>query len=305
MNNLPASIKICEVGPRDGLQNEKEILTVEKKIELIEAAADAGVKVIEIGSFVSSKVVPQMADTDQVAKKMRRKDGVEYRGLIFNMRGLKRVEDAGIGKAKITVSASKSHCLRNMNKTPEEAVKSFEEIVAYAAQKKIHLSGAISTSFGCSIDGVIQLEQVIAIIVQLRKLGITEISLSDTTGMANPLQVYKYGVSVKKMFPDVVWTLHFHDTRGMGLANVLAGLMAGITSYDACFAGLGGCPFAPGASGNIATEDLVNMAEAMGVATGVNLEKYIALGHKVERYIGSTRSSSILRAGCCRDIIKK
>ncbi|MCD8360857.1 MAG: hydroxymethylglutaryl-CoA lyase [Acidaminococcaceae bacterium] len=305
MKKLPGSIKVCEVGPRDGLQNEKELLTVEKKIELIEAAADAGISVIEVGSFVSPKAVPQMAATDQVAQKMHKKKGVEYRALIFNMQGLKRAEAVGIDKAKITVSASRSHCLRNMNKTPEEAVQSFAEIADYAVQKKISLSGAVSTAFGCSIDGAVPLEQVIAIIMQIRKLGIREISLSDTTGMANPLQVYKYGTEVKKLFPDIDWVLHFHNTRGMGLANVLAGLMAGITTYDACFAGLGGCTFAPGASGNIATEDLINMAEEMGIATGIDLEKYIALGHKVEDYICGARSSSILRAGRCCDIMKK
>jgi len=192
-----------------------------------------------------------------------------------------------------------------MNKTPEEAVKSFAELAEYAEQKKIVLSGAISTSFGCSIDGIVPLEQVVNIIFQLRKLGIQEISLSDTTGMANPLQVYEYGVHIKKLFPDIEWVLHFHNTRGMGLANVLAGLMAGITNYDACFAGLGGCPFAPGASGNIATEDLINMCEEMGIMTGTDLAKYLELGYRVERYIGGSRSSALLRAGRNCDIKSK
>ena len=282
MKSLPDFIKICEVGPRDGLQNEKVFLTIEQKLELIETAAEAGIKVIEIGSFVNPKAVPQMADTDQIAARLHRKAGVEYRGLIFNMQGLKRAETAGLSKAKITVSASRSHCLRNMNKTPEEAVKSFAELAEYAEQKKIVLS-----------------------IFQLRKLGVQEISLSDTTGMANPLQVYEYGVHIKKLFPDIEWVLHFHNTRGMGLANVLAGLMAGITNYDACFAGLGGCPFAPGASGNIATEDLINMCEEMGIMTGTDLAKYLELGYKVERYIGGSRSSALLRAGRNCDIKSK
>ena len=290
MKSLPDFIKICEVGPRDGLQNEKVFLTIEQKLELIETAAEAGIKVIEIGSFVNPKAVPQMADTDQIAARLHRKAGVEYRGLIFNMQGLKRAEAAGISKAKIT---------------PEEAVKSFAELAEYAEQKKIVLSGAISTSFGCSIDGIVPLEQVVNIIFQLRKLGIQEISLSDTTGMANPLQVYEYGVHIKKLFPDIEWVLHFHNTRGMGLANVLAGLMAGITNYDACFAGLGGCPFAPGASGNIATEDLINMCEEMGIMTGTDLAKYLELGYRVERYIGGSRSSALLRAGRNCDIKSK
>ncbi|CAK7020729.1 hydroxymethylglutaryl-CoA lyase [uncultured Phascolarctobacterium sp.] len=305
MKRLPSEIKICEVGPRDGLQNEEKNLSTEEKVELIELAAEAGAKVIEIGSFVNPKAVPQMADTDAVARKINRKADVEYRALIFNMQGLERAEAAGITKAKVTVSASRSHCLRNMNKTPEEAVASFATIAEYAEAKGIVLSAAISTAFGCSIDGTIPFEQVLSIIFQLRKLGVQEISLSDTTGMANPLQVYTYGSEIVKLFPDISWVFHFHDTRGMGLANVLMGMLAGITTYDACFGGLGGCPFAPGASGNIATEDLVNMCMEMGIGTGYDLNKYIKLGYKVESYIGGRRSSSILKAGLCCDSQKK
>lgn len=303
--NLPQSITVCEVGARDGLQNEKVLLSVAQKVELLEKAVTAGCKIVEVGSFVNPKAMPAMADTDEVCRQLRFEPGVEYRGLIFNLKGLQRAEAAGLTKAKLTVSASRGHCLANMNKTPEQAVESFAACVEYAQVHKLQLSAAISTSFGCSIDGIVPFAQVLSVAKKLRSLGLTEISLSDTTGMANPVQVYRYCVNMQQELPDVTWNLHFHNTRGLGLVNVLAGLQAGITRYDASFAGLGGCPFAPGASGNIATEDLLNMCAEMGIATGVDLEQYLELGRLVEQYVGGTRSSSLLRAGRCCDIVRR
>lgn len=300
----PRTVTVCEVGPRDGLQNEKTLLTVEQKIELIERSAAAGAKVIEIGSFVHPKAVPQMADTDEVAKRMKRINGVEYRALVMNLRGLERAEAAGITKAKLTVSASRSHSLSNLNKTPEEAVQGFAKCAEYAAAHGIELSGAISTAFGCPFEGKVPLKQVLSVVRCFKEFGINELSLSDTTGMANPEQVYTYGVTVKEVFPDVKWVLHFHNTRGMGLANVVSGMLAGIDIYDACFAGLGGCPFAPGASGNIATEDLVHMLHEMGILTDYDLEEGIEIGRRVREFIGHDTDSFILRAGRCSDIVK-
>lgn len=301
--NWPDKILICEVGPRDGLQIEKAILTAEQKIELIERIADAGIKIIEIGSFVSPKAVPQMADTDEVAKKMKRKADVEYRALIMNLKGLKRAEDAGIYKAKLTVSASKSHSLANLNKTPEEAVQAFGETAEYAAVHGISLSGAISTAFGCPFEGKVPLEQVMRVVSCFYNIGVKEISLSDTTGMATPKQVYEYCSKAKKLFPDVVWNLHFHNTRGVGFANVVSGMLAGINRFDSSFAGLGGCPFAPGASGNIATEDLIHMCHEMGIETGCDLDAVISLSRYVQELIGHETSSFILKAGKSSDIV--
>ena len=304
-NNLiwPKKITVCEVGPRDGLQNEKTMLTVEQKIELIERSAQAGAKIIEIGSFVHPKAVPQMADTDEVAKRMKRVDGVEYRALVMNLRGLERAEAAGITKAKLTVSASRTHSMKNLNKTPEEAVHGFAECAEYAAAHGIELSGAISTAFGCCFEGRVPLEQVISVVKCFKEIGVSQLSLSDTTGMASPKQVYEYGVQVKEQFPEVNWVLHFHNTRGMGLSNVVAGMLAGIDCYDSSFAGLGGCPFAPGASGNIATEDLVHMLSEMDIATGYDLVEGIAIGRRVREFVGHDTDSSILRAGRCSDIV--
>jgi hydroxymethylglutaryl-CoA lyase len=303
MLSWPDEIMICEVGPRDGLQIEETSLTTEQKIELIEKSVEAGAKVIEIGSFVHPKIVPQMADTDEVAKKMKRKADVEYRALIMNLRGLKRAEEAGIAKAKLTVSASRSHSLSNLNKTPEEAIKGFSECAEYAAAHSITLSGAISTAFGCPFEGIVSLEQVIKVVSCFYDIGVNEISLSDTTGMATPKQVHEYCLKLKELFPDVIWNLHFHNTRGVGFANVIAGMMANIKRYDSCFAGLGGCPFAPGAAGNIATEDLIHMCHEMGINTGYDLDKVISLGHYIQQLVGHETSSFILKAGKSIDIV--
>jgi len=300
----PENITICEVGPRDGLQNEKVLLTIEQKIELIEKSALAGAKIIEIGSFVHPKAVPQMADTDEVARRIKRKDGVEYRALVLNLRGLQRAEAAGIEKAKLTVSASRAHSLSNLNKTPEEAVRGLAECAEYAAVHGMILSGAISTAFGCSMEGKVPLEQVISVISCFQEIGVNELSLSDTTGMANPQQVYEYSLRVKEQFPNITWNLHFHNTRGMGLANIMAGMLTGINRYDSCFAGLGGCPFAPGASGNISTEDLIHMCQEMGIETGYDLDAVINIGKSIQNMIGHEASSAVLKAGKCSDIVK-
>lgn len=299
----PARIIICEVGPRDGLQNEKVMLTTRQKVELIERAAEAGADMIEIGSFVHPKAVPQMADTDEVALRIKRLPGVEYRALVLNLKGLERAEAAGIKKVKLTVSASLSHSLSNLNRTPEEAVRSFSQCADYAASHGMELSGAISTAFGCPFEGRVPLEQVLKVVACFREIGVKELSLSDTTGMANPRQVFTYCRRVLEEYPDIVWNLHFHNTRGMGLANVAAGMLAGVTRFDASFAGLGGCPFAPGASGNIATEDLIHMCQEMGIETGYDLDGAIALGRYVQQLIGHDTPSFILRAGKCCDIV--
>jgi len=303
LEKLPKKIEICEVGPRDGLQNEKSLLSVEQKAELINRCVEAGAKCVEVGSFVSAKAIPAMADTDEVCARIKRVPGVDYRGLIFNMKGLQRAEAAGLTSCEVAVSASRGHCLANMHKTPEQAVESFKEVVEYANAHGIKLMAAISTTFGCSIDGRVPFEQVVSVAKCLRALGLTTINLADTTGMANPAQVYRYATDIQKILPDVTVFLHFHNTRGLGLANVLAGLEAGITHYEASFGGLGGCPFAPGASGNIATEDLINMCDEMGIATGLNLDRYLELGRRAEEFVGGSRGSSLLRAGKCADIV--
>jgi hydroxymethylglutaryl-CoA lyase len=300
----PASVTVCEVGPRDGLQNEKAVLGLEAKVELIEKVAAAGARIIEIGSFVNPKAVPQMADTGEVARRIKRREGVEYRVLVFNLRGLEEAKEAGIAKAKLTVSVSRTHSLRNVGKTPEEAVRAFGACADYAAAQGLALSGAMPTAFGCPFEGRIALDEVRALAERFIEIGVRELSLSDTTGMANPVQVYEYCRLLRDCHPEVTWNLHFHNTRGMGFANVVAGMLAGVDRFDAGFAGLGGCPFVPGATGNIATEDLIHMCHEMGVGTGYDLDEVIAIAREVRRLVGHETHSFVLKAGKNSDLVK-
>jgi len=298
----PEKIIFCEVGPRDGLQNEPSVLSVEKKTALVEGAADAGVKIIEIGSFVHPKAVPQMADTDELAGKFRRAAGVEYRTLVANLKGVERALASGITKVKLTVSASESHAKANLNKTPRELIEGFKECTAFAAANGIEVSGAISTAFGCPFEGKVPPSQVKEIAGRMHDLGLAELSLSDTTGMANPRQVFDLSSMMRKEFPDVKWFLHFHNTRGMALANTVAGMQAGVIRFDGSLAGLGGCPFAPGASGNIASEDMIHMFHEMGIETGIDLDRIISLAKQLRDWVGHS-DSSVLKAGTCADLV--
>lgn len=292
---LPSRIAICEVGPRDGLQNEKTLLSIERKVELIEAAVEAGARSVEIGSFVHPKAVPAMAETDEVARRLARKEGVEYRALAMNLKGVERAHAAGLSKVKVTVSASDEHSRKNSNASPEEVIQSFASCAAFCAERGMALSGAISTAFGYSDIGVMPLERIFPIVEAYLALGVREISMSDTTGVANPAQVYENMTRLRERYGEVTWTLHTHNTRGMALANIYAALTAGVSHFDASFAGLGGCPFAPGASGNVATEDVVHMAHAMGIETGYDLAGSVALARRVESYVGHPGDSSMLR----------
>lgn len=295
MSPLPKKVTICEVGPRDGLQNEKVLLSVEQKVELIKDAIEAGVTSVEVGSFVHPKAVPSMANTDEVVRQLPTQNDVEYRGLALNFKGVERAYAAGATKIKVSVSASPTHSQQNANASPEEVIRNFRQCATFCKEKGIPISGAISTAFGYYAEGVIPIENIFPIVDEYIALGIMEISMSDTTGMANPLQVFTYMSTMKSRYKDITWTLHAHNTQGMALANIYAALLAGITHFDASFAGLGGCPFAPGASGNIATEDVVNMMHSMDIKTGVDTKKILSLAEKAERFIGHSGDSNMLR----------
>lgn len=292
---LPREVVICEVGPRDGLQNEKTLLSTEQKVELIEDVVNSGARSIEVGSFVHPNAVPSMADTDEVVRRIEKREGVEYRGLALNFRGVERAYAAGVSKVKVSVSASRTHSMQNSNATPEDVIRGFDKCADFCREKNVALSGAISTAFGYTAEGVIPIEEIFPIVDAYIEQGIMEISMSDTTGMANPAQVYSYMTEMKRRYSTVTWTLHPHNTQGMALANIYAALSAGITHFDASFSGLGGCPFAPGASGNIATEDVVNMMHAMGVETGFDLKKVLEVARKVEKFTGHPGDSNMLR----------
>lgn len=302
---LVKKITLCEVGPRDGLQNEKIYLSTENKIKLINALTEACVPVIEVGSFVSPKAVPQMADTDEVFKRIGKKAGVEYRALIANLKGVERAAKCGCKKVKLNVSASVEHNLANLNCTPFETVSNFKACVAMAKENDIEISGSISMAFGSPWDKNIEFDMVKRIVESYLAVGISEISLSDASGMAYPTQVYKMCVEMKECYPQVSWWLHFHNTRGLGIANIIAGMSAGFDKFDTSFAGVGGCPFVPGAAGNVSTEDLLHMCDECGIETGINIDRIIKISHKVKELVGHETDSYILRAGKACDLIRE
>ena len=274
---LPSSITLCEVGLRDGLQNETYILNTEQKLEMLRGLIDAKFPVIEVGSFMHPRAVPQMANTDEVFKAIGDVPGVELRALIPNLRGIQRAIDCGCKKVKLNVSASRQHNLKNLNMTPEESVAGFASCVDAAVENGIAISGSISMPFASPWEGRITEEDVDAIIEAYLKVGITEISLSDTSGMAVPNQVYNLCCHIKEKYPQATWWLHFHNTRGLAMANIMAAMEAGMDRFDSSFGGLGGCPFVPGAAGNISTEDVLHLCEESGIATGIDITKVIEL----------------------------
>lgn len=298
-------ITICEVGVRDGFQNERVILSTDKKVRLINSLTKAGYKIIEVGSFVSPKAVPQMANTDEVFRLIERDERTEYRALIANIKGVERARDCGCKKVKLNVSASRAHNLANLNRTPEETVQGFVDCIALAKENDIEISGSISMPFGSPWEKEIPFAHVDQIIQKYYDLGIRELSLSDAAGVAYPSQVYEMSKLVREKYPDVKWILHFHNTRGLAMANILAGMQAGMTIFDSAFAGLGGCPFVPGAAGNICSEDVLHMMEQMGIETGVDLDKAIEIAKKAVEYVGHPTDSYLLRAGKSRDLCQE
>lgn len=302
--NTPKSITLCEVGLRDGLQNETYTLDTERKVELLRGFMEAGFRVIEAGSFMHPKAVPQMADTDKLFQEIGDVPGnVELRALIPNLRGLERAAACGCKKVKLNVSASREHNLKNLNRTPEESVAGFASVVAAAKERHIEVSGSISMPFASPWEGRTPLPDVEAIIEAYIRVGITEISLSDASGMAVPNQVHGLCTHVREKYPQCSWWLHFHNTRGMAMANIIAAMDAGMTQFDSSFGGLGGCPFVPGAAGNISTEDVLHMCEESGIETGIDLEKVMDLSRKAGKLLRHGLDSYVLRAGRSRDLI--
>lgn len=244
-----------------------------------------------------------MSDTDDVAKQLATYPGYQYRALVSNRKGVERAIACGMKWVKLTQSASESHNMSNFNQTIASSVKGFEECLELAELHDVTVSAAISAAFGCPFEGKIPLENLEAHIRRLTGYGIREISLSDTTGMGNPLQVYNIASHMVQAFPEIKWILHMHDTRAMALPNILAAMEAGIFSFDASFAGLGGCPYEPGASGNVATEDLIHMLHEMGVDTGIDLDMAIENAKLAKAIVGHETDSRILKAGKARDLV--
>ncbi|HHX30553.1 MAG TPA: hydroxymethylglutaryl-CoA lyase [Clostridiaceae bacterium] len=300
---LPENVILCEVGLRDGLQNEEEILPLETKVSWARAIARSGFPVIELGSFVSPRAVPQMADTDELFSALAGVERVELRALVANERGVERAAQCGCRKVKLNVSASRRHNLANLNRTPEESIDGFSSCVQLAQESGIEVSGSISMPFGSPWERQIPFADVEGMIRAYRELGIREVSLSDTSGMATPAQVYDLSVRIQESWPDMIWWMHFHNTRGLALANILAAMQAGLNRFDTSFAGLGGCPFVPGAAGNVATEDALHMFLEMGISTGIDLDACIEIGRMAASRFERSESY-ILRAGKSSDLIR-
>jgi len=295
--NLPKSVTIVEVGPRDGLQNEVHFVPTEQKIELIGRLSETGLKRIEITSFVHPKAIPQLQDSEEVVKRIQRKPGIIYSTLVPNEKGLERALASGVEEIAFFVSASETHNQKNVKMSVSESLKGFHNIAEKALTHGIRIRGYVVTAFGCPYEGRIPPEKVEYIMQEYLALGVHEIALGDTTGMANPVQVSRMVERIKPRLDSMGLALHFHDTRGAALANILAALQGGVKIFDGSIGGLGGCPYAPGASGNVATEDLVNMLQEMGIETGIDLQKLIDCAKYAREIIQRDLPSHLLHAG--------
>ncbi len=283
LQNTPKSVSIFEVGPRDGLQNEPELIPTEKKIELVNMSTAAGCKKIEVTSFVHPKWVPQMRDARDVFARMKKKEGVAYSALVPNVKGLELAIESGLEEVVTMMSASESHNKMNLNMGVPRSLKEIEAINKIAVENGIKVRSYIGTAFGCPIEGDIPVEKVVDIAAALEEKGCYEISLGDTTGMANPLTAYNVPKLVSDRLRRADVAVHYHRCGGIEFANILASMQAGITVFDGAVGGLGGCPYAPGATGNCATEVLVEMFERMGIETGIDLEKIQECGEYAKK----------------------
>jgi hydroxymethylglutaryl-CoA lyase len=305
---VAAPITVYEVGPRDGLQNEATTVSTGDKLALVRALGEAGLRRIEATSFVSPRWIPQLGDADALVPALPRLTGVSYVALVPNARGLERLVEA-LGRAgeaapevaaAVFMSASESHNRKNLNRTVEESLRELGAVVPAALAKGLRVRGYVSTVFGCPYEGPVDPERAAAVAETLVGLGCDQISLGDTIGVATPNLTRRVVARMLRSIPAARLALHMHDTRGTALANVLAGLEQGITTFDSSIGGLGGCPYAPGASGNLATEDLVYMLEGMGLATGVDFDRLIGAGALAQRLVGRRLPGKTLQAELAR-----
>jgi hydroxymethylglutaryl-CoA lyase len=293
----PARATIVEVGLRDGLQAEPRILPTATKLELAERLMDAGLRHLEVTSFVSPKAVPQLADAAELLAGLPRRPGVELSALVPNAKGAERAVAARVDAMVVFLSASESHNRKNLNRPIDRSLADVAEVTMIAEAARIPVHAAISVCFGCPFEGEVPLARVLRIAEDLAMLGIRHLSLADTTGMATPPLVRERIAAVRAALPGVALALHVHNTRGLGLCNVMAALELGLDRFESSIGGLGGCPFAPGATGNVVTEDLVYLLEECGVATGVDLERLILAALAMERAVGHPLPGQVMKAG--------
>jgi len=296
MSGFPAAVRIVEVGPRDGLQNEAAQVATAAKIAFVDALSRAGHTAIEVSAFVSPRWVPQMADAADVFAGITRRSGVTYSALVPNLAGLSRARDAGVDEIAIFAAASETFSKRNINQSVVESLDAYAAVCAEAARANLRVRAYLSTVFGCPFEGEVPVETVAAVAARLADMGAYEVALSDTIGIAHPGQITPVLDAVTRRVPVNRLALHFHDTRGTALANVYAALHAGVTTFDASSGGLGGCPYAPGATGNLATEDLVYMLDGLGIASGVSLSALITASREIEAHVNHPLPSRVYRA---------
>jgi hydroxymethylglutaryl-CoA lyase len=294
---LPDKVTVVEVGPRDGFQNEKQFIPTEKKVEIINALARSGLKHIQVSSVVHPKAVPQLADADEVMAKIERLPGVSYRLLAPNLRGVQRALLLKPGKINLMMSVSESHNRSNANRSIEESLKEFETLVPMIKESGVDVSGGMACTFGCPFEGKVPLRQIERVADRYLSMGIKSIGIADTVGFASPKQVYGTVAHLLDKYPDVQWLAHFHNHRDLALANILAAMQAGLAEFDSAVGGLGGCPYAPNAAGNIATEDLVNMLAELEIETGVDLDALLAVAEVVRQVIPHPLNSALLKSG--------
>ena len=296
---MAESVSIREVGPRDGFQNEPEVISTADKVRLVECLARTGVRRLEVTSFVRADVIPQLADGIEVLRSARIPDDVAVSALVPNERGLDNALEVRecFDEVNLFLSASETHNRKNVNRSVEESLAGLERVIARARDEGLRCEGVISVAFGCPYEGEVGPERVFAIARRLRDAGCAEVAFGDTTGMANPAQVRDFFGAARDELGDVELTAHFHNTRGQGLANVLAALDAGVRSFESSFGELGGCPVPKGATGNIASEDLISMLHEMGYDTGVDLELLVACAREAQAVLGRPLGSHVLTAG--------
>ena len=293
----PSKVRIREVGPRDGIQSEKAHVETAKKVELIDVLSATGLQAIEAVSFVSPKAIPQMADAREVWEGIARREGVFYSALVPNRKGAEIAAEVGVDGMQVFIAASDSYNLKNVKRTVEESIPNVAEVVAVARAADIPVEGTISTAFGCPYEGEVPPTRVVQVSRWMVDEGIGSISYGDTTGMGTPRRVREVVEAVREALPEVELNMHFHDTRGTGLANVLTALELGVDYFDASIGGMGGSPYAEGATGNIATEDLVHMLTDMGIDTGVDLERLLDAARLAQTFIDGRLPSKVLAAG--------
>ncbi|HTL45488.1 MAG TPA: hydroxymethylglutaryl-CoA lyase [Vicinamibacterales bacterium] len=291
MTTVPRRVRLVEVGPRDGLQNEDATITADDKVAFIDHLSAAACPVIEVGAFVSPRWVPQMADTAEVFSRITRREGTRYTALVPNLAGLQRAIAARVDEIAIFAAASETFSRRNINETIDASLETYRTVCAAARAASIPVRAYVSTAFGCPFEGAVDPARVRDVSAALIDMGAREVSVSDTIGIAHPGQVPVVVSAVAERVPLEKIALHFHDTRGTALANVLTALQLGVTTYDSSAGGLGGCPYAPGATGNLATEDLLYMLDGLGIETGVSLAKVLAASQFIEQRLGHPLAS--------------